>query len=174
MRGTRLELRSTRFALLLALLFLFPGRPAQSQTGPFLNRYQGSWQGEGKAFGMPARLQLRWELVLGDKFLRLSLKNTMRRANGETQVFEGHAYYQMVSENQYEAKWFDSRGVAFPIKAEAVGEALNASWGTPEQEQGRSTYRLLEPGKMEVVDAVRQKDGTWMEFGKFVLTRVGS
>ena len=171
MRGSRLESQGTCFALLFALLFLFPYRLTQSQTEPFLNRFQGSWQGEGKAFEMTAHLHLKWEWVLEGKFLRLSLRNTMRAANGQTQVFEGHAYYKSIGESKYEANWFDSRGVAFPIKAQAAGDALIAFWGTPEQEQGKSIYRLIEPGKMEVVDSVRQKDGTWKEFGRFLLTR---
>jgi hypothetical protein len=171
MKNYRLESRAICFALLFALLSLFPDRLAQSQTEPFLNRFRGSWQGEGKAFGMAASLHLKWEWVLGDKFLRLSLRNTMRAASGQTQVFEGHAYYQPIGESKYAAEWFDSRGIAFPIKAQAAGDALIAFWGTPEQEQGKSSYRIVESGKMEVVDSVRQKDGTWKEFGRFVVTR---
>lgn len=167
MRRARLGLLATSFALFL----LFPYTIAQSQAEPFLNRFQGSWQGDGKAFGMTARLHLKWEWVLGDKFLRLNLKNTMSVTEGKTQVFEGHAYYKATGENKYDGKWFDSRGVSFPIKAEAVGDALIGLWGSPEQEQGRSTYRITEPGKMEVVDSVRQKDGTWKEFGRWVVTR---
>lgn len=170
MRGSSPASRAT-VALMFALLFLSPFRLAQSQTEQFLNRFHGSWQGDGKAFGMAARLHLKWEWVLGEKFLRLSLKNTMSAANGKTQVFEGHAYYQSTAENKYDGKWFDSRGVTFPIKAQAEGDTLNAHWGTPEQEQGKTTYRIIEAGKMEVVDSVRQKDGTWKEFGRFIVTR---
>lgn len=139
-----------------------------------MNRLSGSWQGEGKTLGMPARLQMKWEWVLGNKFFRLSLRNEMRGANGKTQVFEGHAYYQAVGsvpEAKYEARWFDSRGLSFPIKAHAEGDALIAFWGTPETEQGKSVYRLIEQSKVEVVDSVRQQDGTWKEFGRFVVRR---
>ena len=54
--------------------------------------------------------------------------------------------------------------MTFPIKAQADGDALVALWGSADQEQGKSVYRLLEPAKMEVIDSVRQKDGTWREF----------
>ena len=167
--------RATCFAVLfgtsLTLLFWFPLRPAQSQAEPFLNRFEGTWQGEGKTMGMTAHLQLKWEWVLGNKFLRLSLNNTMRAGNGQTRIFEGHAYYRSTSERKYEGKWFDSRGQAFPITAINEGDALVSSWGTPEQEQGKSIYRFIESNKMEVVDSVRQKDGTWKEFGRFVVAR---
>ena len=171
MKGSRPKSRATCIVLLFALIFLFPYTPARSETESFLNRLQGSWQGEGKAFQMTARLQMKWEWVLGDKFLRLTLRNTMRGPNGQTQVFEGHAYYRSSGESTYEGKWFDSRGESFPIKAQAEGDALIALWGTPEQEQGKSIYRIIESGKMEVVDSVRQKDGAWKEFARFVVSR---
>ena len=175
MRIGRFQLRAISFALLLTALLLFPlllpTSLASAQAEPFLNRFKGSWQGDGKAFGMTARLHLNWEWVLGNKFLRLNLKNTMQAPNGQAQVFEGHAYYQASGQSKYEGKWFDSRGVSFPIKAEAVGDALVGAWGTPEQEEGKSTYRLIGPGKMEVVDSVKQKDRTWKEFGRFVVVR---
>ena len=171
MKSARLNWRVTLVALLFTPLVLFPERLTHAQTEPLLTRFQGSWQGEGKAFAMTARLHLKWEWVLGAKFLRLTLKNTMRTANGQTRVFEGHAYYHPIGESKFEANWFDSRGVVFPIKAQAAADELIAHWGSPEQEQGRSTYRIIESGKMEVVDSVQQKDGTWKEFGRFVVTR---
>ena len=76
-----------------------------------------------------------------------------------------------VLEAKYEARWFDSRGLSFPIKAHAEGDTLIAFWGTPETEQGKSVYRLIEQSKVEVVDSVRQKDGTWKEFGRFVVLK---
>jgi lipocalin len=82
--------------------------------------------------------------------VRLSLKNEMRGTNGAVQSFEGHAYYQSTGAGKY--------AVAF--------------WGSPEQEEGKSTYRILESGQLEVVDSVRQKDGTWKEFGRFLVRRV--
>jgi len=147
---------------------------AQSSTGALVNRFHGTWQGDGKTLGMNARLQLKWEPVLGNKFVRLSLRNEMSAAGGKTQVFEGHAYYQRVErggETRYEARWFDSRGLSFPINAQVDGESLVAQWGSPETEQGKSVYRLIEPGKMEVVDWVKQKDGAWKEFGRSVVVR---
>lgn len=172
-------MKASKSRIGLACLFLLPllyfaEASAQSQGDAFLKRFQGTWQGEGKAFGMPARLHLKWDWVLGDKFLRLSLRNEMRNAKGQTQVFEGHAYYRPVGSEKgtkYEARWFDSRGTSFQIQAHSEGESLIAFWGSPDQEEGKSVYRLVEPGKLEVIDAVRQKDGSWKEFGRFLLQR---
>lgn len=168
------SVRISLVCLVLSPLLYFTEASAQPQAEAFLKRFQGTWQGDGKAFGMPARLDLKWDWVLGDKFLRLSLRNEMRNTNGQTQVFEGHAYYRPVgsaNQSKYEARWFDSRGTSFPILAHREGESLIALWGSPDQEEGKSVYRLVETGKLEVIDAVRQKDGSWREFGRFVLQR---
>jgi hypothetical protein len=100
-----------------------------SQSIQVTDRLVGAWRGDGKAFGMDAKLESRWEWVLDKNFLRLSLKSEMRGQNGQTQVFEGHAYYKLVSENKYVGRWFDSRGVSFPIEGQAVDNSLVALWG---------------------------------------------
>lgn len=161
---------TTCLAVSLAAFLLFSHRLEASSTDAFMNRLQGTWQGDGKAFGMSARLHMKWEWVLGGKFLRLSLKNEMQSATGNT-AFEGHAYYRWAGEGKYEGEWFDSRGASFPIKGNLDGDALTALWGAPGGEQGKSVYRLQEAGKLEVVDSVQQKDGTWKEFGRFVVVR---
>ncbi|MFN2511704.1 MAG: hypothetical protein ABR568_09700 [Pyrinomonadaceae bacterium] len=169
-----LNAKISLICILLSPLLFFTNASAQAPAEAFLKRFEGTWQGDGRAFGMAARLHLKWEWVLGDKFLRLSLRNEMRTANGQTQVFEGHAYYRPVGPPngfKYEARWFDSRGTWFPIQAHSEGESLIALWGAPEQEQGKSLYRLVDPGKLEVIDAVLQKDGSWKEFGRFVVQR---
>jgi hypothetical protein len=159
---------------LAVCLLIFVWVPAGQSASPgdsFLQRLEGTWQGDGKTLGMPARLQMKWEWVLGGKFLRLSLRNEMKSASGSIQIFEGHAYYEPAGQGKYEARWFDSRGLSFPIKGAVEADALTAQWGTPEQEQGKSVYKFLEAGKLEVVDSVKQKDGSWKEFGRFVATR---
>ena len=153
----------------LALLLLVPCM-AYSQTDTIFKRLQGSWSGEGKTLDMLATLRMTWERVLNEKFLRLSLKNEMKAASGNVQLFEGHAYYQP-SEGKCEGTWFDSRGMSFPIKCTVEGQSLTALWGATGQENGKSVYKFLADGKLEVVDSVKQKDGTWKEFGRFVMTR---
>jgi hypothetical protein len=157
-------------SLALLLIFFVHGS-VLSQGEPLVKRLEGAWQGQGKAFGRPANVQIKFEWVLGNKFLRLSLKNEMTGASGQVQVFEGHAYYRPQAEGKFDAKWFDSRGESFPINAHTENDALIALWGLPEREQGKSVYRIVEPGKLEVVDSVLQKDGTFREFGRVILTR---
>lgn len=143
---------------------------AQSQSNPFLSRLEGNWQGEGKAFGMASKQHIKWEWVLNKKFLRLTIKNEMTRPNGP-QMFEGQAYYQALAADKFEAHWFDSRGVTFPIKGHLEGDSLVAMWGSPDKEEGKSIYRLVDDSTLEVVDFVKQKDGTFREFGRVTLKR---
>jgi hypothetical protein len=164
--------RKAHLAALLLLVLAGIGYPQTPSTSIF-KRLAGSWSGEGKALGMPATLRMRWDWVLGEKFLRLTLGNEMKGPNGQLQFFEGHAYYQP-SEEKCEGTWFDSRGVSFPIKCSVDGEALTAMWGAPGQEQGKSVYRLVSGGKLEVVDSVKQPDGSWREFGRFTLEAVAN
>lgn len=155
----------------LLLLFLIPVL-ASPQQDKFLSRLQGDWEGDGKALGGTAHLRIKWEWVLDNKFLRLTLKSEMTTANGAKRVFEGQAYYRSNGADKYAAHWFDSRGVAFPINAQLDGNTLVALWGSPESEQGKSTYQLIDETTMEVVDLVKQKDGTFREFGRAKLKRM--
>lgn len=159
-----------RICVSLLLLLLVPAY-ASSQEDKFLNRLQGEWEGDGRALGGPAHLRVKWEWVLENKFLRLTLKSEMTAANGAKRLFEGQAYYRPDGADKYVAHWFDSRGVTFPIKAQLDGNTLVAWWGSLETEQGKSTYQLIDETTMEVVDFVKQKDGTFREFGRAKLNR---
>ena len=59
-----------------------------------------------------------------------------------------------------------SRRIAAAVK-DALGTALVALWG----ERGRTVYRLLETGALEVTDSVKGSDGGWSEFGRSTLKR---
>src|SRR5687767_67652 len=159
-----------RIWLSFLLLLLVPAY-ASPQDDKFLKRLQGDWEGEGKALGGAARLRIKWEWVLENKFLRLSLKSEIAGADGAKRVFEGQAYYRPDGVDKYAAHWFDSRGMTFPIKAQLEGNALVAWWGSPDTEEGKSTYQLIDETTMEVVDSVKQKDGTFREFGRVTLKR---
>jgi hypothetical protein len=145
---------------------------ASSQQDNFLKRLQGDWEGDGTAMGGAAHLRIKWEWVLDNKFLRLSLKSDMTARDGSKRTFEGQAYYRSAGVDKYVAHWFDSRGVTFPISAALDGNTLVASWGSAETEQGNSTYRLIDETTMEVVDSVKQKDGMFREFGRVTLKRM--
>lgn len=165
----RPRIRILLLSLLLVLVFPFP---ATAQTDKFLISLKGDWVGEGKAFGGAALMRLKWEWVLDNKFLRLTLRNEISAPNGAKQIFEGQAYYRSAGVDKYQAHWFDSRGTTFPIRAVLEGNTMTSFWGSPETEEGKSTYQLIDDVTMEVVDYVKQKDGTFREFGRVRLKRL--
>src|SRR6185369_2034496 len=157
-------------AFALLLLLIAPLTSPAPRDDPFFSRLLGTWIGKGTAFGSPARVQARWESVLEDKYTRLNLNYVYRDSNGAETSFSGHGYYQNKGNGLYEGYWFDTQNNQYPIKATLDGDSLTALWGIPDKIEGRSIYRIVDGGKsLEVVDALKQKDGTWKEFSHFKL-----
>lgn len=150
---------------LLLSLVIVAGLAAQTGKDSVLSRLAGQWSGTGTVLNQPATIEMDWTWELGGQFLKLSFKNVMGTAP-KVNVFEGHAYYRGVGDGRYRGMWFDNSGMFRPLEARREGDALVSQWGTPETEQGETTYRLLADGKMDVVDRVKGKDGTWRAFGQ--------
>ena len=146
---------------LLLSLALAVGLVAQTGKDPLLSRLAGQWSGTGTVLNQPSKIEMTWAWELGGQFLKLSFKNEMPKA-----VFEGQAYYRSVGDGRYRGMWFDNSGMFRPLDAQRDGDALVSKWGTPDTEEGETTYRLLADGKMDVVDRVKSKDGTWRTFGQ--------
>jgi hypothetical protein len=142
--------------LLLALVFA-----VQTTVDPLLMRLVGQWTGTGMVLNQPSKIEMSWSAELGGQFVRLTFRNEMPKS-----VFEGHAYYRAVGDGRYRGMWFDNTGMFRPLEARRDGDALISKWGTPDTEEGETTYRLLPDGKMDVVDRVKGKDGTWRQFGQ--------
>jgi hypothetical protein len=167
-----------RILLLLVLAFRFDSlslaQGAQAPADPLLSRLAGQWSGTGTVLNQPSKIEMSWSWELGGQFLRLTFRNQMPKS-----VFEGHAYYRAVgggpstslTTSRYRGMWFDNSGMFRPLDAQRDGDALVARWGTPETEEGETTYRLTSDSRMEIVDRVKSKDGKWREFGRSVVTR---
>lgn len=141
-----------------------------SLADPLLSRLVGEWTGTGVVLNQPAKIRMNWSWELGGQFIRLTFKDEMG-SPPKTTLFEGHAYYRATAEGRYRGTWFDNSGMVRPLDARRDGDALVSLWGTPDSEEGETTYRLLANGKMEVVDRIKGKDGTWRVFGRSELTR---
>jgi hypothetical protein len=147
--------------LLLSLVLAF-----QVGSDTLLNRFAGHWSGSGTVLNQPSKISISWTWELSGQFLRLSFRNEMPKS-----TFEGHAYYRPAGEGRYQGMWFDNSGIFRPLDAHREGDALVSKWGTPETEEGETTYRLTSDSRMEIVDRVKSKDGTWREFGRSIVTR---
>jgi hypothetical protein len=144
--------------------------PAGADVPALLARLEGDWTGEGTILGRPATVEMHWTPALAGAFLRLTWVSHIG-AGPQAVRFEGQAYYRRSGAGAARATWFDSSGQVRPIVVSAAGDALVAAWGTPETEVGETTYRLESATRVLVVDRVRQKDGTWREFGRSILSR---
>lgn len=117
----------------------------------------GTWQGAGTMFGRPSHARLEVRPALGGRFLELRYNAT---------GFEGRAFYRPAGEGRWRATWFDNRGITFPIEATQSDQTLTANWGSAETERGRTIYRLLPDGRLEVIDHAGGRD-----FATHILTR---
>ena len=164
-----------RVACLLVLSWLALVPPAAAQPPPaplgLLVELEGRWEGTGVILGQPSRVQMEWARTLDARFVRLTFVSHIG-PEPNARRFEGHAYYQPSGKGRHRATWFDSSGLVRPIDATEQGSALVAVWGTPETEVGETTYRLVSPIRLDVVDRVQAKDGSWREFGRSTLARL--
>ena len=152
-------------------IVLTAGLLLQAGNDPLLGRLAGQWAGTGTVLNQPSTIQMSWSWELGGRFMRLTFRNEMGTAP-KIAVFEGHAYYRPAGDGQYRGMWFDNAGMFRPLDAKRDGDALVSKWGTPDTEEGETTYRLRPDGTMEVLDRVKGKNGAWREFGRAVYTRV--
>jgi len=151
----------------------FPAKAEKSDSDP-LDRFAGVWIGEGKFSGMTASAEARWEWVLGGKFLRLSISYQMKTSGGKIQTFEGHGYYQPKGEGKYDGRWFESQGNSYAIQGCLEQDGLTSLWGEPGKYGGKSSYSINEKEEsLEIIDSVKQTDGSWKEFSRFKLKRKG-
>lgn len=146
----------------------------QLGSDTLLTRFAGQWSGTGTVLNQPSKISIAWTWELDGQFLRLTFRNEMPKS-----TFEGHAYYRPVGDpstalgagGRYRGMWFDNSGMFRPLDARRDGDALVSKWGTPDTEEGETTYRLTSDSRMEIVDRVKSKDGTWREFGRSIVTR---
>ena len=138
----------------------------QAGSDPLLSRFAGQWSGTGTVLNQPAKISITWTPELNGQFLRLTFRNEMPKT-----TFEGHAYYRPAGEGRYRGMWFDNAGMLRPLDGRRDGDALVSKWGTPDTEEGETTYRLTSDSRMEIVDRVKSKDGAWREFGRSIVTR---
>lgn len=123
--------------------------------------FLGTWTGTGTLFGSPSEYMMTWERTLRDRFLRLTFRNS---------AIEATAFYQVTDDDTWTGTWHDSRGVTQPLSATWTDSTLEVAWGSPETEEGRTTYRLVDEHTIEVQDVVLRGE-KWMIFGEARYTR---
>ncbi len=142
-----------------------PVKSAPREATGFLRKLAGGWIGTGSVMKREAHVELSVTPVLGEHFVRLQWTNNGGKDG--RQPFEGLAIYEERPDGTYAATWWDSQGARHAVTATVEAGALQALWG----ERGRTVYRLLETGALEVTDSLKAADGSWTEFGRTTLKR---
>ena len=154
-----------RAALALLLALAPVAAIAQTAGAPHptvLTWLSGQWRGTGTMLGRASEATLSVSPVLDGNFLEFSY-----RAGS----FEGRAFYRPAPNGNWQAHWFDNRGISFRIVARAEAQTLTSEWGDAATERGRTVYRLADDGRLHVTDSVRRPDGSYRDFASHILTR---
>ena len=151
-------------ALVTLVLALLAAPPASAQETPVIDDMIGAWVGSGTLFGADAAFAMTWEWALGERFVRLTFQNKVEGADGGPRVLDAEAFYRPMGAGRFEGTWFDTRGMVLQLIGTAEERTLTTLWGSPETEEGRTVYRLLEDNRLEVEDWVLS-GGQWRQFG---------
>lgn len=141
------------------------------QEDTLLHQFTGAWDGYGKLFGNEATFTMQWQWVLERQFIQLVFQNKIEREGRIEHKLDAQAYYKRIGTTQLEGTWFDSRGMVLPLQGSIEHHTLTMLWGTPETEQGRTVYRLLDRNRIEVEDFV-WRDDQWDQFGHALYKRL--
>ena len=166
--STRTNLTLT---LLITLLAPLCTQRVSAQEVLVIHQFIGAWEGHGTLFGADATFSMKWEWVLEKQFVRLTFQNKMQSSEGVERILKAQAFYKPIGAGRFEGTWFDSRGMVLPLKGSAEQTTLTTLWGTPETEQGRTVYRLVDKSHLEVEDFVLKGD-QWHHFGQAIYRRL--
>ena len=162
--------RTVSLLLCIASLGAGPAISASPAT-EVIERLIGSWEGEGKLFGRPARFSMSWSWTLGQQFVELRFENRLVQEDGtEQKVLEAVALYRVTDDGTLSGTWFDSRGQVVELNAAATADTLSTHW-TADTEEGRTTYRVIDADTVEVEDHVLGEEG-WRAFGSAVYRKM--
>ena len=126
--------------MLIAIVF---AAALQSGKDALLVQLEGKWHGTGTVLGQPSKIEMEWSWQLDGQFIRLTFHNTLGSAP-KARIFEGHAYYRAVGDGQLSRNVVRQfRACSGPSRPAGNATRWSSKWGTPETEQGETTYRLL-------------------------------
>lgn len=154
------------FRAAFAALFLVVPANAAGSFGPLL----GEWRAQGQSFGKPSRSAMVWRTVLDGLAVEIEYEIRLTDSKGE-QRFAGIGHFVSKGPGSYRGYWVDNSGALYPIDGTIEGEAYVSIWGAAGIKRGKTLYRVLDSGRVEVVDWIEQKDGSWKEFNRAIFTR---
>lgn len=144
------------------VLILFLGISTSFSVAQIPDGFLGEWEGSGTLMGNKATFEMKWEQVLDNQFLKLSFKNSFSDGSFSMQA---NAYYKLKEDGSFSGFWFDSRGASFPLKGTYTTTSITTEWEDNGVEKGRTEYKFLETGKIQVSDFVF-REGSYKKFAE--------
>lgn len=126
----------------------------KAEKEDFLERFIGSWSGEGSSDGVKVRDEMKLEWAFGKRFLKLSYRAL------EGDKYEGEEYIRFdKDQNQYEyyefnnGRWAVRRG---------TGRVVNNSFVITEKRKDveiELTFEFINPNEIKMTEGYLQKEG---------------
>ncbi|NAS31888.1 hypothetical protein GTQ40_12950 [Flavobacteriaceae bacterium R38] len=159
---TSLKHKTIMLTVILSCIFIIAS--GQSVLEKLSNT---KWEGKGMLMNTDASFKMHWKSTLDDAFVQLTFQNKRMLKNGKEIIFKANAYYKVVNDSVIKGTWFDSRGITFPLKGTTNATQMTIIWGTPETEQGKTSYEFIQNGQLKVKDYILRED-KYLGFGEAV------
>ncbi len=144
---------------------------AAAAEAPWFEPFTGTWTGTGRFMGNDAQYELAVAPALDGHFVRFSVRYRWRDANGADATFTGEGLYPAQAAASMRGAWFDCENHHFATTAWLeTPQAMVVHWGDGAALRGRTEYRLLPGGELQVGDSFSQ-NGNWQQFSSARLKR---
>ncbi|GJL96534.1 MAG: hypothetical protein DHS20C06_03510 [Hyphobacterium sp.] len=155
-----------------ALLFLGSASTAlacEPSSSPLYEALEGDWRSDGNAFGQPATSRMSWSARMDECYWQLEYIIETNPDTDSANVFLGRGVHMSEDEVVF-GQWIDNRGDMHDLDGSIRDTELLVYWGEPADTLGRSRYRVLEDGNIQVTDWILREDG-WRQFNDNVFVR---
>jgi len=137
---------------------------------PLYDALEGDWRSDGNAFGQPAASQMRWSPVMDNCFWQVDYEIETNPGTDNANVFMGRGVH-ISEDGNVSGSWIDNQAVLHRLRGTITDTELLVFWGEPAETLGRSRYRVLDDGNIQVTDWILRDDG-WRQFNDNVFVRV--
>ena len=126
----------------------------QTDKGEFLERFVGSWIGEGDSDEQKVRDEMKFEWAFDKRFLKLHY----RALDGDKYKGEGYIWFNKEL-NQYE--YYEFNNGRWAIR-QGIGQVVSNSFVISEQRKGnriRLTFEFINPASIKMTEVYVRKKG---------------
>ncbi|WP_417619778.1 hypothetical protein [Parasphingorhabdus sp.] len=149
------------FAVAVTPLTIAPFAAHANDQQNIFDLVTGSWTASGNSFGPDVKSEMIWSKTLDGQFYKIDYRIIIDAASDKT--FTGIGHYRATESNTTVGYWADNSGDLHPLSVTIGKDAIVSIWGVAGGKQGRTEYRLLNEGRVQVTDWLLTRDG-WRQF----------